>query len=313
MRFIRSGEGYKRPTNYIKDKIISPIINKPENNVGTNENASSHLNNLMGDNVFSYPKPITLIKYLVNFVCKENDLVLDFFAGLGTTFESVVSYNLEYNTSINSILVQLPEPLEANFINSDSNEKKLIQNGINFLNSLKKPLVLSELSKERIRRAGELIKQGNKDKEGIDKLDVGFRAFKLDSSNIHAWDTSIENFEGQLDAFEANNGDSIKTDRTEEDVLFEILLKYGLELTLPIEEKTIANCKVYNIGFGAMYICLADHITVEVANGIAEWHKESVDEKPSVIFKDAGFANDANKTNTVQTLRQAGIENVKSI
>lgn len=246
--------------------------------------------------IFQNPKSINQIKKLIDFTTKKTDLILDFFSGSGTTAHAVMSLNAEDRGNRKCISVQLPEVTDE--------KSEAYKAGYK---------TIAEITKERIRRAGELIKQENKDKEGMDKLDVGFRAFKLDSSNIRAWDTSIENFEGQLDAFEANNGDSIKTDRTEEDVLFEILLKYGLELTLPIQEKTIANCKVYNIGFGSMYICLADYITVEVANGIGEWHKESVDEKPSVIFKDAGFANDSDKTNTVQTLRQAGIENVKSI
>ena len=135
------------------------------------------------------------------------------------------------------------------------------------------------------------------------KFDLGFRVFKLDSSNIQAWDTSVEEFEGQLDMFAENTGDHIKSNRTEEDVLFEILLKYGLELTLPIEEKMVGESKIYNIGFGSMYICLSNNIKTEVAKTIGEWHRESSDTNPSVIFKDSGFANDADKTNTVQTLR----------
>lgn len=172
---------------------------------------------------------------------------------------------------------------------------------------------IAEITKERIRRAGELVKQENKNNDGIENLDTYFRVFKLDSSNILAWDTSVDEFEGQLDMFAENNGDHIKSNRTEEDVLFEILLKYGLELTLPIEGKVVGDCKIYNIGFGSMYICLSDQIKTDVATTIGEWHKESSDTNPSVIFKDSGFANDADKTNTVQTLRQVGIENVKSI
>ena len=316
VRFIREGEGYKRPTNFIKDKIISPLINKKNNAVGTNENASSALTELMGGEVFSYPKPVSLISYLANFVCEEDDIILDFFAGSGTTAESVFRFNLSQDKRrrCKFILVQLPESLEINLVHVDASEKSIFRNGINLLNSLNKPLLLIELTKERIRRAGELVKKENQDKEGIDKLDVGFRVFKLDSSNIHAWDTSVDKLEDQLDLFEANNGDHIKSDRTEADILFEILLKYGLELTQPIQERRIADCTVYNIGFGSMYICLADRITTAVAKGIGEWHREFEETEPAVIFKDAGFGgDDAQKTNTVQTLRQFGITNVKSI
>lgn len=248
--------------------------------------------------IFSFPKPTSfLFKLLEVGGLKDNDYVLDFFSGSGTTQSTLFKFNNNFNLNVNCISVQLPEPTDE--------KSEAYKAGYK---------TIAEITKERIRRAGELIKQENKDKENIDKLDVGFRAFKLDSSNIQAWDTSIDKFEDQLDMFEENNGDSIKSDRTEEDVLFEILLKYGLDLTLPIQEKQIDGCTVYNIGFGSMYICLSNTIKVSVAKGISEWHKDSADKNPSVIFKDAGFGGDDSiKTNTVQTLRQAGIENVKSI
>ncbi len=227
---------------------------------------------------------------------KNNSIILDFFAGSGSTSHAVMSLNSKDSGIRKCISVQLPE--------STDEKSEAYKAGYK---------TIAEITKERIRRAGELVKQENKDKEGVEKLDIGFRAFKLDSSNIQAWDTSVDKFEDQLDLFLENNGDSIKSDRTEDDVLFEILLKYGLDLTLPIQEKQIDGCTIYNIGFGAMYICLSDRINISVAVAIGEWHKDSSDSKPSVIFKDAGFANDADKTNTVQTLRQAGIDNVKSI
>ncbi|WP_291050581.1 MULTISPECIES: site-specific DNA-methyltransferase [unclassified Empedobacter] len=294
--WAKDGDGYPNGKVYLdneKGQISNDFLGKE---FGSNQQASLDLDKLMEGRFFDFPKPISLITHFIRLANDKTLYVLDFFSGSGTTAHAVMSLNAEDGGNRKCISVQLPEPTDE--------KSEAYKAGYK---------TIAEITKERIRRAGELIKQENKDKENIDKLDVGFRAFKLDSSNIRAWDTSVDQFEDQLDLFLENNGDSIKNDRTEEDVLFEILLKYGLELTLPIQEKTIANCKVYNIGFGAMYICLADHITVEVANGIAEWHKESVDEKPAVIFKDAGFANDADKTNTVQTLRQAGIENVKSI
>ncbi|MFV0174504.1 site-specific DNA-methyltransferase [Empedobacter falsenii] len=284
-------------TKYYRPEGVTPKSLLIDSIYGRTETGNDDIKKIFdNNNPFSYPKPLILIKHFISISSLEKDLILDFFAGSGTTAHAVMALNAEDGGNRKCISVQLPETTDE--------KSEAYKSGYK---------TIAEITKERIRRAGELIKQENKNKEGIDKLDVGFRAFKLDNSNIRAWDTSVENFEDQLDMFLENNGDSIKSDRTEEDVLFEILLKYGLELTLPIEEKTIANCSVYNIGFGAMYICLADHITAEVAKGIGEWHKESVDEKPSVIFKDAGFANDADKTNTVQTLRQAGIENVKSI
>lgn len=251
---------------------------------------------LLGDNYFENPKPTALIKFLNSFTTHDEDTIIDFFSGSGTTAHAVMQLNAEDGGSRKCISVQLPELTDEKSEAYKAGYKNI-----------------AEITKERIRRAGELIKKENKDKEGIENLDTGFRVFKLDSSNIQAWDTSVEEFEGQLDMFAENNGDHIKSNRTEEDVLFEILLKYGLELTLPIDEKIVGECKIYNIGFGSMYICLSDQIKTDVATTIGEWHKESSDTNPSVIFKDSGFANDADKTNTVQTLRQAGIENVKSI
>lgn len=265
-----------------------------------NKNGIQVLSQLELRDIFDFPKPLSLCKEIIQGATihtgKNSNIILDFFSGSGTTAHAVMALNAEDGGNRKCISVQLPEPTDE--------KSEAYKAGYK---------TIAEITKERIRRAGELIKQENKDKEGVDKFDIGFRAFKLDSSNIQAWDTSIKNFEGQLDAFEANNGDGIKTDRTEEDVLFEILLKYGLDLTLPIQEKKVEGSTIYNIGFGAMYICLSNQINIAVATAIAEWHTESADEKPSVIFKDAGFANDMVKTNTVQTLRQAGIENVKSI
>lgn len=114
VRFIRTGEGYKRPTNFIKDQYISPTIDKPNNNVGTNENASSHLISLMdGSEVFSYPKPVSLIKYLTNFICSDSDIVMDFFSGSGTTGEAVIEYNRQNNQSLKYVLIQLPPGIDV--------------------------------------------------------------------------------------------------------------------------------------------------------------------------------------------------------
>ncbi|WP_291067832.1 MULTISPECIES: site-specific DNA-methyltransferase [unclassified Empedobacter] len=296
-------DGNSRPysktyLNEVQNGIV-PITIWNYNDFGHNIGAKSEIRDLFSDTTvpFDTPKPTKLIKKIIQISERSNkDLILDFFSGSGTTAHAVMALNSEDGGDRKCISVQLPEPTDE--------KSQAYKAGYK---------TIAEITKERIRRAGELIKQENKDKEGIDKLDVGFRAFKLDSSNIKAWDTSIDKFEDQLDMFEENNGDNIKSERTEEDVLFEILLKYGLELTLPIQEKTIDSCTIYNIGFGSMFICLSPQINVSVAKAIGEWSKEFEDHNPSVIFKDAGFANDADKTNTVQTLRQAGIENVKSI
>ena len=139
-------------------------------------------------------------------------------------------------------------------------------------------------------------------------LDVGFRAFKLDSSNIRAWDGNPDALEDNL----FNAGSNIKENRTEEDVLYEILLKYGLDLTMPIEQIAIAGKQVFNIGMGALFICLGDNITTAVAEGIGKWKEELQPATSKVIFKDNGFTV-VDKTNSMQILKRYGILEVNTI
>lgn len=303
IRFIRDEEGFKRPTNFIKSKYTSPLINKPLNNVGTNENASSHLNELMGGNLFDYPKPVTLIEYLLNFIVEENDIVIDFFAGSGTTAESVFNYSLSKSLNHNFILVQLPEVLDPK-ATGDSKGRAKIKAACDFLSVIKKPHNIAELTKERIRRAATKIQTENPGYNG----DLGFKTFKLDSTNIKPWELDFDLTAQDLEEQISN----IKTDRKEEDVLYEVLLKYGL-LTLPITEHSIDGHKVFNIGMGALMVCLSDKISLEVAEGIAKLKEELNPEIMRVVFKDAGFADDVVKTNALQILKQAGIEDVRSL
>lgn len=328
IRFIRQEEGNKRPTNFIKEQIISPVINKKDNEVGTNENASSYLKDLMGEIVFSYPKPVSLIQYLSNFIIEDGDFVLDFFSGSATAAESVMRQSVKSCIKIKYILVQFPENLNANLDTADINTKIIIQNALSFLKNLSKPSLLTELAKERIRRAGKKIVEELKAKQAKDgvlfaeeqkKLDIGFKVFKLDSSNINTWDSSPSNLEGAL----YNSVQNIKSDRTEHDLLYEILLKYGIDLVQPINEHVLAGKKVYEIGAGALIVCMADHVKPEVAEAIAQLWKEvkptAIDEPSKaaincrVVFKDNGFDDNNDKTNVLQILKQHGIDNVVTI
>ena len=167
---------------------------------------------------------------------------------------------------------------------------------------------IADICKERIRRAGEKIMK-DADKDGIDNLDIGFKVFKLDSSNIKPWDADFDNLEDTL----LNIVDNIKEDRSEDDVLTEILLKYGLDLTVPIEERQVSGKTVYVIGFGALVVCLADAITLEVVEGIGNLKAELAPEVMRVVFKDSGFKDDVVKTNAIQILKQYGIDDLKSL
>jgi adenine-specific DNA-methyltransferase len=233
---------------------------------------------------FDFTKPIELIEYLSEIVgLKKSDLVLDFFSGSSSTAHGIISYSVKKNENVKYIMVQIPEIIS----NSE------------FSN-------ISDLGKERIRRASKKIKEENPLLSG--NFDTGFKVFKLDSSNIKGWDGLPDNLENSL--FESQ--DNIKSDRKEEDVLFEILLKYGLDLTLPIEEKVIEGKKVFNVGFGALFICLGNELTSKVAEGIGQWKETLKPETCRVIFKDGGFT-DVEKTNSVQTLKRFGIQEIKSI
>ena len=182
---------------------------------------------------------------------------------------------------------------------------------------------IADIGKERIRRVikkieSEQEEQKKKNKETLfnenepdedKKLDLGFKVFKLDSSNIKTWDSDFENLEQNL----LDSVDNIKSDRSTEDVLYEILLKCGLDLTVPIEERIIANKKVYSVGLGALIICLEKDISNDVIEGIIELKEELKPEVIRVVFSDSSFEDDVIKTNTVQILKQHGIEDVRSI
>lgn len=293
VRFIREGEGYKRPTNFIKEKITSPLIDKPGSGVGTNETASSYLTSLMdGKNVFSYPKPVSLIKYLTNFICKDDDIVMDFFSGSGTTADAVWRYNIEkINTNLKYILVQLPENLDENLKTADANSKELILNGISLLDEIERPHKLTELAKYRLVKTIENIKNENL---GC-KQDLGFRVFRLDESNFEDVERTPKEWnQDQLDLF-LNN---VKSDRTDLDLLFGCMLDWGVKLSLPMTSEEVDGKMIYTVNEGDLVACFADKVTDNVVRAMA-------DKQPlRIIFRDSCFEQDADKINIYETFKQ---------
>ncbi|HCU0529379.1 TPA: site-specific DNA-methyltransferase [Klebsiella quasipneumoniae] len=258
-------------------------------NVGNNDSAKRELTKLFdGKAVFDTPKPSSLINQMLQVSTDERSIVLDFFSGTAPTAQAVMQLNVKDRGQRKFVMIQLPE------LTSDDSEA--------FKAGYK---TIAEIGKERIRRAAAKIKEENPDYKG----DLGFKVFKLDSTNIKPWEMDFDLTEQDLEDQISN----IKHGREEEDVLFEVLLKYGLDLTLPITEHSVAGHKVFDIGMGALMICLSDDITLDVVEGIAKLKDELNPEIMRVVFKDAGFADDVVKTNAVQILKQAGIEDVRSL
>ena len=283
-------KGYLRDENGVmrRGKPLS-ILEGPYTQEG-----SKDFQSILPKALFPFPKPINLLTQIYSISIEstedvvKHDIFLDFFAGSGTTAHALMKLNVMDNGNRRCISVQLPEPCDE--------KSEAYKAGYK---------TIAEISKERIRRAAQKIAEENPDYKG----DLGFKVFKLDSSNIKSWDADFTNVEQSLlDAV-----DNIKSDRTSEDLLYEILLKYGLDLTLPIETRDVGSKRAYVLGYGALIICLDDDITLDTVSAIAALKEEFNSDITRVVFKDGGFANDVVKTNAIQMLKQHGIDDVKSV
>ena len=271
-KISKSKNGYE-VINVSRTKPLSSL--EFTENKYSNDNAKKNIVKLFEKNVFEYSKPIELIKSLIKFTTRDDDLFMDFFSGSATTAQSVLEQNNEDSHSRHFIMIQIPEPTDE--------KSEAFKEGYD---------TICEIGKERIRRAGNKIVE----ESGSNELDIGFKVFKLDSSNLEKWDPDYGNIQQSLTV------DQIKKNRTNEDLVFEIMLKYGIDLTYPIEKYG----NIYSIGFGALVICLDDNITKEVANDIIKLTELSSTSR--VVFKDSGFASDADKTNIKEILRNNNID-----
>jgi len=269
--------------------------------------------------VFSNPKQTRLVQRILEFSTGDA-IVLDFFAGSGTTGHAVMAQNAADGGSRRYILVQLPEPLDI-----DNKDQKA---AAEYCDAMQKPCNIAELTKERLRRAGKKVQ----DENPLFKGDIGFRVFKLDTSNIRAWSPDPDDLEGTL----RDHVEHLAADRSESDVLYELLLKLGLDLAVPIETKSIedlrlmiADCdksqinnhksamiNVHAIGAGTLFACLAESISRDdvetLAQGIIDWHKELAPEgETTIVFRDSGFADDVAKSNLAAILVQAGFDETR--
>ncbi|MCC7141970.1 MAG: site-specific DNA-methyltransferase [Candidatus Eisenbacteria bacterium] len=270
---------------------------------GTAESGKSDVNDLLGNqHGVDTVKPVDLMRYFVSTFANESDTVVDLFAGTGTTGHAVMELNADSARSRKFMLVQLPQMLDPE--NKDERTSAL------FCDSIGKPRTFSEITKERLRRAGKKIKDENPMFAG----DLGFRVFKLDSSNICVWEPDRDDLDNTL----LESVEHLKPGRTETDVLYELLLKLGLDLCVPIETRTLGGKDVQAIGGGVLMACLAEKIErseVEaLAQGIVEWHKALAPAgEITCVFRDSAFADDVTKTNLAAILEQHGIANVRSL
>lgn len=275
----------KRYLSEVRQGLTLPTIMTEFGYSQTSAAESDKIFNKKG--IFEYAKPTTLINPLVRVGTPEkNDIVLDFFSGSSTTAHAVIQLNAEDNGNRKFIMVQLPEVTDQ--------KSEAYKAGYSNI---------CEIGKERIRRAGEKILS----ESGKTDLDIGFKVFKLDDSNIKEWSPNYDNLEFTLDEMT----DNLKSGRTKEDLLYEILIKMGIELTAPIEEINIGDKKIYNIGMGSLILCLEDEITEDIIKEIPKYKSYFVDMK--VVFKENGFKTDSQKMNAMQNLKQFGITDVRSV
>ncbi|ECZ2995357.1 site-specific DNA-methyltransferase, partial [Salmonella enterica subsp. enterica serovar Montevideo] len=271
---------------------------------GTTDEGGSEIKALFGKVVFDTPKPKKLINKMLSIATnnESNDIVLDFFSGSGTTGHAVIEKNTEDNGNRKFILVQLPEVL------SEENRDQKV--AADFCDSILKPKTIAELTKERLRRAGKKVREDNPEWKG----DVGFRVFKLDTSNIRPWEASAETLSQQLDAYVS----PILEGRSEEDLLTELMLKRGIDLSVNVETRQFDGLTVSCVDGGKLFTCFTRQIPAssveELTKGIIDWHKSLKAGKDTVCyFLDDAFENNVAKTNLCAILEQHGLTNLHSL
>lgn len=258
---------------------------------GHNQEAKQELKKLMeGESVFfDTPKPLRLLDRILHLATTndKNSIILDFFAGSGTTAHATLNKNIADSGSRRYIAVQLPEKIDD-----------------------EKYHTISELTKERLRRAGKKVREDNPEWKG----DVGFRVFKLDTSNIRPWEATAETLSEQLDAYVS----PILEGRSEEDLLTELMLKRGIDLSVNIETRQFDGLTVSCVDGGKLFTCFTRQIPAssveELTKGIIDWHKSLKAGKDTVCyFLDDAFENNVAKTNLCAILEQHGLTNLHSL
>lgn len=258
---------------------------------GTTKTGANDIYDYFKKDVFSNPKPIDLINFLLGFTVGKDDIVLDFFSGSGTTAEAIMKYNISGN-NVKFILVQLQENIDLMLKSTSANAKRIAENAVTVLNEMNKPHYITELAKERIRRAGSKIKKENP--LIAQNLDTGFRVLKLDDSNMNDVYYSPEEYSQDLLSILESN---VKSDRTDLDLLFGCLLEWGLPLSLPYSSEQIDGCTVHNYNDGDLIACFDENVPDSVIKSIAK--KQPL----RAVFRDSSFADSPSKINVEEIFK----------
>jgi adenine-specific DNA-methyltransferase len=272
--------------------------------VGHTSEGTKTIKDLFDEKVFTYAKPLSLLDALISQATSptSHDIVLDFFAGSGTTGHATVAKNAQDGGNRRYILVQLPEPLS-----DDLDEQK---DAAAYCDRISKPRTIAELTKERLRRASKSLATSGE----LISMDRGFKCFKLDVSNVLPW--SVDSKEVQKSLLDGIR--NIAPTRSALDLLYEMLLKLGIDLAAPILKRQIAQKTIYSVGYGALLACLEEDIAREdveaLGNGICDWLiQDDCIGRATCIFRDDSFADDVAKLNLVSLLDQRGVAAIRSV
>lgn len=243
---------------------------------GTNQRSSQEIQKLFGYRAFDFSKPTKLIKSILRLLSHKDSIILDFFSGSGTTADAVMQLNAEDEGNRKFIMVQLPEKIDE--------KQEAYKEGYRYI---------IEIGEERIRRAGAKIKEEHPE------VDTGFRVFKVDSSNIK----EVAKTPGQVTQVELLEDErNIKEDRNDLDLLYQVMIDWGLEPSLPYELEQMNGVSVHNVFDGALIACFADELSESLIRSIAEKHPFRV------VFKDSSFKDSAMKANVVQIFKEISPE-----
>lgn len=281
---IIKGEGFVPYTKKQGDSVMAPAKIIPNTIVGDVLSANAEFSKLFAKKVFSYPKPVSLLEYLIKYFTDKDFLVLDFFSGSSTTAHAVMRANVQDGGCRKFIMVQLAEDLDENYKIASEKERVVIQNALELCEEKKLEHTICSVAQERISRAAASLAEEYPHAQ----FDSGFRVLKLDDSNMKEVYYSAGDYSQEmLSKLESN----IKSDRSDLDLLFGCLLEWGVPLSLPYSEEQIEGCTVHNYNQGDLIACFNENIPESVIKEIAK-------KKPlRAVFRDSSFAGSPEKIN----------------